>query len=190
MGDFSAAILARLKGHSKSGKLRVGIFYRGNISLVEQIASSGHLTVVAGDNFNQLYRLKKRCKNLKGVPSLSIEAKLDSLPFRKRSLDALILSRGLPKVVSPVKMLHCLSGFLCPGGILIWPHPTSDGFAGRVGKIFAPLQSGILKAAYKHELCHWAMQAGLKDVTQQTTNKGIIAEWVITSGGAGRIWIE
>jgi hypothetical protein len=186
MSNLDAVVIRRLRSTAGGRRLKLGVLCRSDLDLVEAVAAEGHPTLVLGDRFRRLFALSRRLDRIGSQPSLIVEALFDALPVAQRSLDALVLSGGLPRGASPTETLARLRGLLAPGGLLIWPHPTTDGTRGRLGRVLVPARRGIAPPARRHRLCAWVMEAGYGAVRQQPATGGPVP-WVVTSGVAGRL---
>ncbi|MBW2276306.1 MAG: hypothetical protein JRF63_02375 [Deltaproteobacteria bacterium] len=186
MSDLPSTVIRLLRSSAGGRWLKICVICRGNLGLVESVLAEGHPTVVVGDRFRTLYSLHRRLGGIGPRPIVVIEAELDALPLKAWSLDALVLSRGLPSGDRAAETLTRLRRLLAPGGLLIWPHPISDGTRGRLGRVLVPARRGVAPPSERHRLCASVMQAGFRAVRQQTTQGGP-APWVVTTGSAGRL---
>jgi hypothetical protein len=188
MSDINGTIVQLLRDCVHDRRLSVGLFYRGNLSLAQRVISEGHRTLLLGDRFPKLYLANSRIDPASRRTSMIIETRFESLPIAHRSLDLLIMSSGMPTGDSPVVTLMRLRGYLRPGGTLIWPHPISDGFMGKLSRAVDPCRRKNLNAALRRQFCTWTMEAGFSEVGQ-TNASGALFPWVVTCGRAGnRPW--
>jgi hypothetical protein len=186
MSDLDATVTRLLRSTAGGRRLKLGVLCRGDLALVESVIAEGHPTVVLGDRFRRLFALSRRLDRIGSRSVVVVEAFCDELPVAQRSLDALVLSGGLPGGASPAHTLARLRGLLAPGGLLVWPHPTTEGTQGRLGRVLVPARRGVAAPARRHRLCAWVMEAGYRAVRQQPTSGGPVP-WVVTSGTAGRL---
>ncbi len=169
-------------------KLRVAIVCRSGPSVAESIAAEGHSVIVTGDRFRSLYKLYRRFDIYSESRPVIAEVTLDALPIRVRSLDALVLTSGLPSLGSPVHTLGDLRSLLRESGVLIWPHPVRDGTRGKLGRLMVPRPRAMLPPMKRHELSALAMQSGFFEVSQVAVPGGLVP-WIVTTGLAGaRPW--
>lgn len=186
MSDLTPTVVRLLRERAGGRRLKLGALCRGNLSLVEAVLAEGHRSVVVGDRFKTLFALQRRLDSIGSRPIAIVEAELDALPMTRWSLDALVLSRGLPAGGPAVETLVRLRQLLAPGGLLIWPHPTVDGTRGRFGRVLIPARPGIASPARRHDLCAWTMEAGFRGVGQLAAQGGPVP-WVVTTGTSGRL---
>jgi len=186
MSDLVGAVLAALRGRAGPARLRVGVFHRGNPALLRAVLAEGHATVVAGDRFRSLFKIAEQLGPSGARPFTIVEARFSALPFRRGSLDALVLTRGLPSGADPTPTLAALKQYLRPGGAIVFPHPVADGGRGHVGRALHVLRRGILPPRQRHELCESAMAAGFREVSQIDPPGWGLAPWIVTAGVAGR----
>jgi ubiquinone/menaquinone biosynthesis C-methylase UbiE len=119
---------------------------------------------------------------------LVVEARFGYLPIGDQNLDVLIMSCGLPKGDQPLVTLKRLRRLLKPGGLLVWPHPVTDGLRGQAGRLADLFRRETLSAVCRRQLCAWTMEAGFGEVGQEQI-QGLIFPWVVTIGRAGnRPW--
>ncbi len=183
-----STIVDMLKSASGRRSLNVGLLLDGNLSIAEQVAALGHRTVVMGDRFRLLYRFYRHVSKGDGHQPLTAEARFGALPVQKQSLDALILSRGLPSGAAPEIMLARLRNLLKDTGFLIWPHPVTDGWRGKVGRVIYSSRGGNLRPIARQRLSALAMESGFVDVGQVLVG-GPLVPWVVTSCRIGpRPW--
>jgi hypothetical protein len=170
------AIAQIIEQTAKGRQLSVGLLLLGNSSVAGRLAQNGHRVVIIGDRFRLLFRLYNRLKGLAPGPPepLLIEACFDALPFRAGSLDALVLTGGLPRGPSPVETLETLRTLLKPSGLIIWPHPLATALGGL----------WRVKPVAREHLTAWAMGAKFEGVGQRQL-PGTLRPWVITTGQAG-----
>jgi hypothetical protein len=164
----------------------VGVFYRGDPDLLRALLAEGHLTVVAGDRFRALFRVADRLGPAGPRPFSIVEARFGALPFRPSSLDALILTRGLPSGADPAPTIAALRPYLRPGGALVFPHPVTDGSLGRLSRALGVRLRGTLPPCPRHVLCESAMSAGFKEISQIVPAGRTVAPWIVTAGVVGR----
>lgn len=186
MSDLHATVTGLLRSAAGGRRLRLGVLCRGDLALVEALIAEGHPTLVLGDRFRRLFALHRRLDRIGFRSVVVVEALLDDLPVAPRSLDALVLAGGLPGGDGPAHTLTRLRGLLAPGGLLIWPHPTTEGARGRLGRVLVPARRGVAAPDRRHRLCAWVMQAGYGAVRQHPASGGAVP-WVVTSGTAGRL---
>lgn len=184
MTDVAGTITAFLRRRSMGRRLRLGIFARCDVHAVEAMIAEGHRTVVMSDRFRFLYRLWRKVGTSSG-PCAFLEATLDELPLASFCLDALVLPGGLPSRRDPGETLGAMRRTLARGGILVVPHPVSDGRRGKLGRVLVPARPGVHGPVSRDSLCRWAMAAGLTQVGQAQTTGGGPAPWVVTTGVAG-----
>jgi hypothetical protein len=186
MSDVAGAVLAALRGRAGRARLRVGVFYRGDPTLLRALLAEGHLTVVAGDRFRALFRVAERLGPAGSRPFSIVEARFGALPFRPASLDALILTRGLPGGADPALTIAALRPYLRPGGALVFPHPVTDGPVSRFVRALRLPSRGTLPPCPRHALCESIMSAGFKEISQIVPAGRTIAPWIVTAGVVGR----
>jgi len=186
MTDLEATVIRLLRTAAGGRWLKLCVICRGNLGLAESVLAEGHPTIVVGDRFKTLFKLHSRLRGIGPRPILVVEAELDELPLKAWSLDAVVLSRGLPSGDGAPETLTRLRRLLAPGGLLVWPHPTSDGTRGRLGRVLVPARRGVAPPWERHQLCAALMRAGFRAVRQQTAQGGP-APWVVTTGSAGRL---
>jgi len=186
MSDLAATVVRLLREAALGRQLRLCVLCRGNLALIEAVLAEGHPSIVVGDRFRTLYNLHRRVENIGLRPISVIEAELDALPLRPWSLDALVLSRGLPSGGRAAETLARLRQLLAPGGTLVWPHPVEDGTRGRLGLLIAPARRGIAPPAARHQLSALTMRAGFCAVRQHAASGGAVP-WVVTTGSTGRL---
>ncbi|MCP4599841.1 MAG: hypothetical protein GY847_04750 [Proteobacteria bacterium] len=190
MSKLAGTIAHLVRSAAGGRRMNMGLLYRGNPEVAEQIAADGHRIVVVGDRFRLLYRVHSRLRGLSKKSPLIAEVGLDALPIRNHSLDALILSGGLPSGNTPKQMLCVLRGLLKETGLLVWPHPVKDGLSGKIGRIVIPYRPRTVSAVLRHELSALAMESGFREVSQVVV-PGPFVPWVVTTGRAGaRPWEE
>jgi hypothetical protein len=186
MSDVAGAVVAALRARAGRSRIRVGVFYRGDLALLLALLAEGHPTVVAGDRFRALHKAAERL-GPPGARRFSIvEARFDALPFAPASLDALVLARGLPSGGEPEATIAALKPFLAPGGVLVFPHPVTDGRRGFLASASRVLRRGMQRPCRRHVLCASAMGAGFRDVRQLVPAGRGAVPWIVTSGSAGR----
>ena len=177
---LAKAIVDILRPQANGHRLNVGLLLEGNRAVAEQVAAEGHRTVVLGDRFRLLYAFYRRVNNDKESRPLTAETRFTALPIRKQSLDALILSRGLPRGMAPQPTLERLRNLLKEAGLLIWPHPYSDGLRGRVRRGFTRARLSTIQPLERQHLSALAMASGFVDVGQVVVG-GPFVPWVVTS---------
>lgn len=185
MRDLSAAIDQVLGGYAAGRRLRVGVLYRGDPEVVARVAAAGHALVVVGERFFPLLGLHARMGEELRARVLFAEARFGAEPLRPLSLDAVVLSRGLPSGERGIEALERLRGFLAPTGLLVWPHPVSEGWASRVARLFHPGRWPRGRVLRRAELSALTMAAGFAGVGQIAA-RGPLFPWVVTHGRAGR----
>jgi len=186
MSDVTGAVLATLRGRAGRARLRVGVFYRGDPALLRAVLAEGHLTVVAGDRFRALFKVAERLGPAGARPFSIVEARFGALPFRPGSFDALILTRGLPSGADPTLTIAALRPYLRPGGVIVFPHPVTDGGMGRLSRALHVLRRETLPPCPRHALCESIMRAGFKEISQIVPAGRGIAPWIVTAGVVGR----
>jgi hypothetical protein len=186
MSDLAGAILAALRRRAGRARLKVGVFYRGDPAVLRAVVAEGHATVVAGDRFRALFKIAGQFGPVGSRPISIVEARFSALPFRRSSLDALVLARGLPSGADPTPTIAALKQYLRPGGALVFPHPVTDGGRGRLARPLHVLRRGILPPCPRHALCESAMAAGYREVSQIVPSGQWLAPWIVTVGVAGR----
>ena len=198
MKALARCVLEAIRARVRDRRLVVGVLCRSSLPLVEAIAAEGHRAIVVSDRFCTLLALQRRLALAAGGPTLLVEAPFDALPLAPASLDALVLAHGLPRQVRPpddgdpadagdppqVARLRRLKTLLRPGGLLVWPHPVSEGRAGRVGRVLVPVRPAITRASRRHELTAWTMRAGFGEVGQRLARRRL-TPWAVTTGSAG-----
>jgi len=189
MSDLPGIVLSALRGRARSGpgRLRLGVFCRGNQRLVEALLAEPWIHVVMGDRFGPLLAAHRRA-TAAARPAIVVEMRLDAIPARPRSLDAVVLARGLPTRIGTRECLEAFGRLLAPGGMLVWPHPVVDGAGGRIGRILVPVRPGTARPLRRHAICAEMMAAGFGDVRQTLGRQGP-APWAVTTGRMGpRPW--
>ncbi len=177
---LAKAIVDILRPQANGRRLNVGLLLEGNLAVAEQVAAEGHRTVVMGDKFRLIYAFYRRVNNGDEPRPLTAETRFSALPIQKQSLDALVLSRGLPRGMDPQPTLVRLRNLLKDAGLLIWPHPYSDGLRGRVGKVLTKARLGSIHPLERQRLSALAMASGFVDVGQVLV-RGPFVPWVVTS---------
>lgn len=174
-------------------RYRVGILFNGNPGLVEGLLSLGHRTVVFSDNFHPLYRIYRSFRKVAEPAifdtAIILEASLDALPIAPGSLDVLIISGGLghKRETATQRLVH-LKHLIKPGGVLIWPERSSDGFWGKLSRS-VPRTGRRLGPIPRRYLCRFSMAAGFTEVGQILVPKKTLP-WVVTFGKVGqRPWL-
>lgn len=185
--DIPTIVASSLRSAAGSGELRVGLFHRDRISMVEKLRDEGHRAIVLGDRFRKLYAAYRRLSEVAKQRIAVVETKLDALPVTFRGLDAFILSAGIWDGQSPTETLCRLREFIKPGGLLVWPLPTADKMLGRVARAVARPKRKI-RIPFRSDICAWMMRAGFGDISQIPA-KGALSPWVVTIGRVGaRPW--
>jgi hypothetical protein len=188
MSRLADTILHKLESVGGNRKLTVGVLFQGHSPIVQRIAAEGHRTIVIGERFRLLYRVYKETEKTNSTKPLMVEAHFDALPIRPGSLDALVLSQGLPLVEMPGETLVQLRSYLKDCGLLIWPHPVTDGIGGTLGRLFFPYRPGTFHAVPQDQLCTLAMASGFSEIGQTLLKRKLIP-WAITTGlAAQRPW--
>ncbi len=188
MSKLADIILHELESAAGSRRLTVGVLFQGHSPIVQRIAAEGHRAIIIGERFRILYRVYKETKEANATKPLIVEAHFNALPIRPGSLDALVLSQGLPFVDMPDDALVQLRHYLKDSGLFIWPHPVTDGIGGTLGRLFFPYRPGTYHAIPRDQLCTLAMASGFSDIGQ-TRLKRKLVPWVITTGlAAQRPW--
>jgi len=187
MKALRSDIVNIVKNASRGRPLRVGLFLRSNIGLAVDLSEMPLRTVVVGDHFSPLFRFQRRSPRSAGRVA-TVEARLGALPIAAGSLDVVILSRGMPSPAAPSTTLEELRALLVDGGLLIWPHPITDGGLGSAGRIASPFRPGVTRALARSELCSLTMAAGFKEVGQIVSRGRGIFPWAVTTGIAARGW--
>ena len=186
MTDVAGAVLAALRRSAGRARLKIGVFYRGNPGLLCSLLAEGHATVVAGDRFRVLFRAAERLGFPGERPFAIVEARFTALPFRPSSLDALVLTAGLPRGADPAVAIRALTPFVRPGGAIVFPHPVTDGRRGALVRPFFALRRGTQPPCRRDVLCASAMSAGLREISQIVPPGRGGAPWVVTAGVVGR----
>jgi hypothetical protein len=184
--DLRSVVVSEIGKRARGRRIRTGVFFRGNPSLVEAIASMGHRTVVMGDRFPQLFALRQLIRDDGFTPLTIVETRSGELPIASRGLDVLVLSRGLPNGVDPKETLARFRRILAPGGLLIWPHPIADGVRGVVGKLLVPYRRGMISSSKSHRLCRWLMEAGYREIGLRRPKGTGPVPWAVTTGTVGQ----
>jgi hypothetical protein len=186
MSGVAGAIVAALRRRAGKERLRIGVFYRRDPEALVAILNLGHDTIVAGDSFRALYRAARRIGVPKSHSFRLVEARFDALPFRPGSLDALVLLRGVPAGAGYESTVLALKAFLAPGGVLVFPHPVTDGRRGRLARLLRAPFFGTLPPQAREALCRGAMSAGLGEVGQLAPAGRGLVPWIVTFGASGR----
>jgi hypothetical protein len=186
MSDVRGAVLAALRRSAGRPRLKVGVFYRGDPRLLRALLAEGHATVVAGDRFRALFKIAEQLGPPGARPFSIVEARFTALPFAPSSLDALVLTRGLPSGADLSPTIAALKPFVKPGGVIMFPHPVTDGKLGRLSRVLRVLRRGMQPPCRRHTLCASAMSAGLKEISQIVAGAKGAAPWVVTAGVVGR----
>ena len=186
MSDVAGAIAAAIRRRAGGEKLKVGVFYRGDPESLRAVLALGHHTIVAGDSFRALWRAARRIGVPKSHSFRLVEARFDALPFRPGGLDALVLLRGLPRGAAYEPTIARLKELLAPGGVVIVPHPVTDGRRGRLTRLLRAPFFRTLPPLARHALCRGAMAVGYRDVGQVVPAGRAVIPWIVTFGAAGR----
>lgn len=186
MTRVAGAIAAALRARAGGERLKVGVFYRRGPGALAAILDLGHDTVVAGDSFRAIYRAARRIGAPKGPSFRIVEARFDALPFRPGSLDALVVAGGLPRGPEIERALAALRAFLAPGGVLVFPHPSTDGRRGGLVRILRAPFVRTRPPLARETLCAAAMAAGYREVGQLEPAGRRLVPWIVTFGAAGR----
>jgi len=186
MTDVAGAVLAALRRGAGRARLKVGVFYRGNPGLLRALLAEGHVTVVAGDRFRALFRIAGKLGPPGARPFSIVEARFAALPFRPSSLDALVLTGGLPRGADLAPTIAALTPFLKPGGAIVFPHPVIDGKLGALSLALCALARGTQPPCRRHALCASAMSAGLREISQIVPRGRGAVPWIVTAGVVGR----
>lgn len=181
MGKLSERILWELNRGGEQRRRTVGVLFQGNPAVVQQILSEGHTTIVLGERFRWLYSLYKQTQSAEPPKPLVVEARFDALPIRPGSLDALVLSQGLPVADLPRKNLVQLRTLLKDSGLLVWPHPITNGIGGVFRRLFAPYRRDIFRALPREQLTALAMESGFSEIGQTSFTRKLMP-WVVTTG--------
>jgi len=184
--DVAGAVLAALRKSAGRARLKIGVFYRGNPGLLYSLLAEGHATVVAGDRFRELFRAAERLGIPGERPFSIVEARFTALPFRPSSLDALVLTGGLPRGADPATTIRAFMPFVRPGGAIVFPHPVTDGARGVLVRPLRVLRRGTQPPCRRDVLCASAMSAGLREISQIVPPGRRGAPWVVTAGVVGR----
>ena len=186
MSDVKGAVLAALRRSAGRARLKVGVFYRGDSRLLRAVLAEGHATVVAGDRFRALFKIAEQLGPPGVRPFSIVEARFAALPFTPSSLDALVLTCGLPSGADPSLTIAALKPFVRPGGVIMFPHPVTDGKLGSLSRVLRVLRRGTQPPCQRHTLCASAMSAGLKEISQIVPGGRGVVPWVVTTGVVGR----
>ena len=149
--------------------------------MVQQILAEGHHTIILGERFHRLYSLYKQTLGTQPPKPLVVEARFDALPIRPGSLDALVLSQGLPVADLPQMKLVQLRTLLKDSGLLVWPHPVTNGIGGVFRRLFAPHRRDLFRAVPREQLTALAMESGFSEIGQTAFTRKLLP-WVITTG--------
>jgi hypothetical protein len=188
MSRLADTILHELESAGGNRKLTVGVLFQGHSPVVQRIAAAGHRTIVIGERFRILYRVYKKTEKANSTKPLMLEAHFDALPIRPGSLDALVLSQGLPSAELPGEALVQLRSYLKDSGLLIWLHQVTDGIGGTFGRLFFPYRGGTFRAVSRDRLCTLTMASGFSEIGQTLLIRKLIP-WAITTGlAAQRPW--
>jgi hypothetical protein len=183
MSSVNQQIVALLRRKARGQGLIVGVFHRGASGLVQAVADDGHRVLIVSDRFGPLLSAYQRVGGGTRPNLLFVEARWQAFPLRQRSLDALVLSCGLPRGNSALDTLIELRQLIRPGGLLVWPHPLADGVSGWFGRLVAPLRWRTLSPFRREVLCARTMEAGFADVEQELPSRQLLP-WAVTSGRA------
>ena len=186
MKDIAGAIASALRRRARGGRLRVGVFYRGRLAALDAVLSDGHETIVAGDSFRALFKAASRTGGAGRRSRVLVEARYGALPFRPGSLDALVLTDGLPRTADLTGALAALRPFLAPGGVLVFPHPVTDGRRGPLSRLLRAPFLGTLAPLSRSALCENAMAAGYCEIGQEVPKGRGLVPWIVTVGASGR----
>jgi hypothetical protein len=115
-----------------------------------------------------------------------VEARFDALPFRPRSLDALVVLRGLPRGAPYEQTIAALELFLAPRGVLVFPQPVTDGRRGRLTRLLRAPFLRTLPPLPRHALCQGAMTVGYREIGQIVPAGRAVVPWIVTHAAAGR----
>jgi len=186
VSDLAGAIVAALRRRANGEQLRVGVFHRKEFEALGAVIAEGHWTAVAGDNFRALFLSAQRLGSAGKRSYRLAEARFDALPFRPGSLDALVLTCGLPRGLGAEAAMKALKRFLAPGGALVFPHPVTDGKRGRFARLLRLPFWKTLPPLSRHSLCRDAMSAGYCDVGQIAPAGRGAVPWIVTFATSGR----
>ena len=192
MSTQSIIIAEQLRFAFKGRRARVGAAFQAHPEALEALLLEPHYFSVFGEKFHPMFRMMNRAGMENGHPKeniLFLETRFDALPLQPRSLDALVLLGGLPRcAASPTESLVRLRELLVPGGLLIWPQPTREGFFGHVGAIRRPKRSFALGAVMRPRLTHLTMAAGFRDIAQMPLSRSAFPWTVTVARAAPRPW--
>jgi hypothetical protein len=181
MSKLAETIIRLLTSATGNRKLTVGVLFQGNSAILQRIVADGHRTIVIGDRFRILYNAYKQTRNANPPRPLMVEAHFNALPIRPGSLDALILSHGLPLATMPQDTLIQFRNLLKDSGLLVWPHPVTNGIGGKIGRALVPPRRGTFHAIPRDQLCTLAMESGFSEIGQVPVTRKFVP-WVITTG--------
>jgi hypothetical protein len=181
MSKLADTISDELTSATGNRRLTVGILFQGHSAIVQRIVADGHRTLVIGERFRILYSVYKQTRTGNPPKPLLVEALFNALPIRPGSLDALVLTEGLPLANVPRDTLIQLRNLLKDSGLFVWPHPVTDGIGGKVGRAFVPYRRGTVHAIPRDQLCSLAMASGFSEIGQVRLRRKFIP-WIITTG--------
>jgi hypothetical protein len=181
--ELADTIAVLLKSGTGGAKLKVGLLFQTKPTVAQKIAAAGHRSIVVGDRFPLLYRIYRKARKLPGEKPGVIEARLDSLPIRSRSLDALVLLCRVPVESAAKTELRVFRDLLKDMGLLVWPHPVTDGLGAKVLSFASPFRSRTYNRAARHQLCVLVMESGFREVGQVVV-QGRLSPWVVTTARA------
>jgi hypothetical protein len=181
MSKLADTIIHLLTSATENRKLTVGVLFQGNSAILQRLVADGHRTIVVGERFRILYSAYKQTRKASPPKPLMVEAHFNALPIRPGSLDALVLSQGLPLATMPQDTLIQLRSLLKDSGLFIWPHRVTNGIGGKIGRAFVPYRRGTFHAIPRDQLCTLAMESGFSEIGQVLITRKFIP-WVITTG--------
>lgn len=178
-----ADIIAGLIGTESGARPRVGLLFQTRADVAEKVAATGHSTLIVGDRFGQLYRVYRRARRMERSKTAILEARLDSLPLKNECLDALVVLCRVPAESAVKRELPRFRRLLGENGLLIWPHPMTDGIIAKTVDALSPFGTKIFGRVSRPRLCAMAMESGFKDVGQVVV-PAAVKPWVITTARA------
>ena len=194
MSTQSVIIAEQLRFAFKGRRARIGVAFQGHPEVLEALLMEPHYFTVFGERFHPMFRVMNRAGMENGRLKenlLFLESRFDALPIRSQSLDALVLLGGLPRcAASPAESLVHLRELLVPGGMLIWPQPTAEGFLGHVGAFRGQKRAGGLGAVMRPRLTHLTMSAGFRDIGQMSVSNSAFPWTVTVARAAPRPWAQ
>lgn len=184
MPNLAQTVANRIDRFAGGHKLNIGMVFQGNRTIPEAMAAFNHRILILGNRFRLLYKLDKRLKGDKTATPLIVEAQFEHLPVRPQCLDALILTRGLPLKAHAMDNLKQLRLLLKDEGLLVWPHPTTEGLPGKLGRLLSKMRLRKAVPLDREAICAIAMESGFTDIGQDTI-QGTCFPWILTTALAG-----